>query len=164
MSGTPSQSLSYDPQTLAHTRRVELNITSDPANLGPARHAVESLCNACGFDELSSGEVGLCVNEALANITRHAYSGAIDRPIRVIAEINGQCPDGELQITIRDWGNGESPVVLPDAPHDQLKPGGIGLICLRQLMDQTIFTPQDDGMLLTMTRKRSRPSMERANG
>jgi len=153
-----------DAKTLAQTRRVELNITSDPANLGPARHAVETLCNVCGFDQTSSGEVGLVVNEALANITRHAYGGATDRPIRIIAEIIGQSPDDALQITIRDWGSGESPVVLPDVPHDPLKPGGIGLICLRQLMDQTIFTPQDDGMLLTMTRKRNRPSMERANG
>jgi anti-sigma regulatory factor (Ser/Thr protein kinase) len=160
MSDSSPQPLSFDPETLAQTRRVELNITSDPANLGPARHAVESLCAACGFDDTSTGEVGLVVNEALANITRHAYGGAINRPIQIIA----QCPDDELQITIRDWGNGESPIVLPDVPHDPLKPGGIGLICLRQLMDQTIFTPQDDGMLLTMTRKRTRPSMERANG
>lgn len=160
MSDTPSPVPLFDPQTLAQTRRVELNITSDPANLGPARHAIEALCAACGFDDKSTGEVGLVVNEALANVTRHAYGGAIDRPIRII----GQCPDDELQITIRDWGSGESPIVLPDAPHDPLKPGGIGLICLRQLMDQTIFTPQEDGMLLTMMRKRTRPSMERANG
>jgi anti-sigma regulatory factor (Ser/Thr protein kinase) len=164
MSEPSSPCPALDAKTLAQTRRIELNITSDPANLGPARHAVESLCNACGFDETSTGEIGLVVNEALANVTRHAYSGAIDRPIQIVGQIIGQCPDDALQITIRDWGNGESPVVLPDAPHDPLKPGGIGLICLRQLMDQTIFTPQDDGMLLTLTRKRIRRSMERANG
>ncbi|HTL28456.1 MAG TPA: ATP-binding protein [Tepidisphaeraceae bacterium] len=161
MSDASSQDPSIDLQHLAQTRHIELNITSDPANLGPVRHAIESLCTACGFDETSSGEVGLCVNEALANITRHAYNGATDRPIKIIAH----CPEDELRITIRDWGDGESPDLLPpDAPHDPMKPGGIGLVCLRQLMDQTIFTPQEDGMLLTMTRKRKVPSTERANG
>ena len=31
------------------------------------------------------GDVGLCVNEALANVMRHAYGGATDRPIVIRA-------------------------------------------------------------------------------
>lgn len=160
MSDPATEKTSHDPLRPGDPRRIELNITSDPANLGPVRHAVETFCLNCGFDAPSAGDIGLCVNEALANITRHAYDGAIDQPIHIVA----QCQADELSIAIRDWGNGESPAVLPDLPHDPLQPGGIGLICLRQLMNQTVFAPQENGMLLTLTRKRKPSAMERANG
>src|SRR4051812_49335945 len=61
--------------------RIQLKITSDPANLAPVREAVEDLCERRGFDEIAVGEIGLCVNEALANVMRHAYDNATDRPI-----------------------------------------------------------------------------------
>jgi len=35
-----------------------------------------------------------------------------------------------------------------------MMPGGLGMVCLRQLLDEVVFTPQPDGMLLTMVRKR----------
>jgi len=127
---------------------LKLRITSDPANLAEVRQDVEKFCAACGFDEESSGQIVLCVNEALANVTRHAYRGATDRPVHLDAEFG----DGLLQIAIRDWGRGGTP---PDRlpPRDPLQPGGVGLVCLRKLMDRVEFTPQPDGMLLTMERR-----------
>ena len=131
---------------------IELKISSDPANLAPARHAVEALCRNRGFDEATAGEVGLCLNEALANVIRHAYGGAADRPIHIVAS----CPGDRVTITVRDWGCGVNPEACPPQPHvkDPLCPGGVGMICLRKLMDQIVYTPQEHGMLLTMTRRR----------
>ena len=125
---------------------LQLRITSDPANLAPVRRAVEDFCAACGFREEARGEIVLCVNEALANVTRHAYGGAADRPVHLEATFNA----GLLRITIRDWGCGR----VPSEPrHDPLRPGGVGMVCLRELMDRITFTPQPDGMLLTMERR-----------
>ena len=131
---------------------VRLNILSDPANLAGARHAIEELALAGGFDAQSCGEIALVVNEALANVMRHAYNGATDRPIEIGAELSGD----EIHIRIRDWGTGVNPESLPQTPHDPLRPGGLGLICLRSMMDRTVFTPQRDGMLLEMSRKNRR--------
>jgi serine/threonine-protein kinase RsbW len=102
---------------------------------------------------MAEGEVhavGLCVNEALANVIRHAYNGALGRPIEVTAR---WASDG-LVITIRDWGNGEIPP--PPRRRDPLEPGGLGLICLKELMDESIFQPQPDGMLLTLVKRKSK--------
>lgn len=134
---------------------VRLNIKSDPATLASTRRAVEELALAGGFDATACGEIALVVNEALANIMRHAYGGATDRPIELVAELK----DDEIQIRIRDWGSGVNPELLPHThlPHDPLKPGGLGLICLRHMMDRVVFTPQRDGMLLEMSRKKKRP-------
>lgn len=136
---------------------VRLNITSDPANLATARKAIEDLACACGFDAGACGEIALCVNEALANVMRHAYGGATDRPIELSAD--GDERSATLRIRIRDWGSGVNPQTLPPKKRDPMTPGGLGLVCLRKMMDDVRFTPQPDGMLLEMTRRRRRPSM-----
>jgi serine/threonine-protein kinase RsbW len=133
--------------------RIELKIMSDPANLAAARAAVERLVASSGFDAAAVGEIGLVVNEALANVIRHAYRGRTDQPIRIVAESDEQ----GVTIKIRDWGTGENPVAkVKHLKRDPLKPGGLGLVCIHEMMDQTTFTPQADGMLLTMKRGRMR--------
>jgi serine/threonine-protein kinase RsbW len=132
---------------------LELNIQSHPANLAEARRAVEAFAGKYGFDEAATGDIGLVVNEALANVIRHAYRGVTDRPIIIRAE----AADDTLKISIRDWGNGVNPQDQPPREHDPLTPGGVGMICLRRLMDEVVFTRQPDGMLLSMTRRKNRP-------
>src|SRR4051794_10972228 len=69
---------------LTHPRgSLRLKITSDPANLAPVRRAVEQFCREHRFNEAAVNEIGLVVNEAMANVIRHAYAGAVDRPIEV---------------------------------------------------------------------------------
>jgi len=141
-------------ETAAVPEPVRLNINSDPANLAAVRKAVEDLAQAGGFEDNACGEIAPCVNEALANVMRHADDGANDRPIEVAAELDGDT----LRVRVRDWGKGVNPEELPAKKRDPLTPGGLGLVCLRKMMDDVTFTPQPDGMLLEMTRKRRRPS------
>ena len=129
--------------------RVDLTIQSDPANIAAVRKAVEGVASSAGLGEQAVAEVGLCVNEALANVIRHAYDGAKDRPIAIRAH----CQDRALVVTIRDWGNGVNPATLPAKPFDPLEPGGLGLVCLRRMMSQVTYVPQGDGMLLVMTKE-----------
>jgi serine/threonine-protein kinase RsbW len=129
-----------------------LKIISDPATLASTRRAVEMFAAQCGFDETSRGEIGLVVNEAIANVIRHAYQGATDQPI----ELTAQRTDEGMSISLRDWGLGVNPLDLPPRKHDPMKPGGVGLICMRQMMDEMQFHKQPDGMLLTMSRSRIR--------
>jgi serine/threonine-protein kinase RsbW len=130
--------------------KLRLKIMSDPANLASVRQAIEGLCAAGSFDTRSCEEVGLCVNEALANVIRHAYGGAVDQPVEITAEL----VDHSVRISIRDWGNGVNPEDMPLPPRNPLKPGGLGLICLKQMMHGVVFTRQSDGMLLEMCRKK----------
>ena len=123
-------------------------IISDPANLAEVRHSIEDFSQQCGFTTEAVGEIGLVVNEAIANIIRHAYGNATDRPIKLTADYSGDT----LRIVLRDWGSGRDPSNCcgNDNP---LKPGGVGLSCLRKLMDDVRFEPQPDGMELTLIRK-----------
>ncbi len=144
----PVSKLSASPPPAAGAP-LRLKVTSAPANLAPVRHAVEEFAGRCGFDEVAVAEIGLCINEALANVTRHAYDGATDKPV----EIDGDFKDGTLVLSVRDWGKGKKPPAQPR--HDPLTPGGLGLVCLNTLMDETVFLPQPDGMLLRMKRSRN---------
>ena len=133
--------------------RIALRVSSDPAQIAAVRKSIESFAQQLGFDERAVAEIGLCVNEAIANIIRHAYAGQTNRPIDVSAWAQGQ----QLSITLRDWGSGVDPSTLPCRPYDPLEPGGVGLICLHQWMDQVAYTPQPDGMLTLLVRKKTGP-------
>ena len=133
-------------------RRMLVKTVSHPATLAPVRQQVEAFTEKAGFDFDARGQIVLVVNEAMANVMRHAYRGAADRPIEVTAEDTGDA----LRIDVRDWGSGENPDADFRGEHDPNTPGGLGLICLRQFMDEVKFSPQPDGMNLTMIRRKKR--------
>ena len=127
-------------------------LLSDPAAIGAVRKRVEDFAAQHGFGDAAVGDIGLCLNEAITNIIRHAYAGKIDRPIVIDAGFESATG---LSIALRDWGNGRMPdLQRPPADPAALKPGGLGLPCLKQLLDGLEFVPQPDGMLLKMVRRR----------
>ena len=134
-------------------RRIEMQITSDTARLAAVRRALEAFAGEAGFSEEGVGQIGLCVNEALANVIRHAYDGNLDKPIHLQAESTHDRGKIMLRLIIRDWGCGKNPAVRIPKLRDPLEPGGVGMICLKQLMDEVVFSPQPDGMLLTMVKR-----------
>lgn len=130
-------------------KQLHLHTTSDAAAVAPVRRAVEDFFSACGADRNTVADLGLCVNEALANVIRHAYGNRPGQPIQLWAAATGD----DLCIHIRDWGNGVDPSQLPLPPRAALEPGGLGLVCLRTLMDEVRYEPQPDGMSLRLRRR-----------
>lgn len=133
---------------------INLRVTSNTSELKPVRRQIEALAESHGFDDRAIGEIGLCVNEAMANIIRHAYRDQTDQPIEVTASVVGDV----LEIALRDWGSGIQPGPLPEHKIDPMNPGGLGLLCLGRLMDRITFTPQQPGMLLEMCKRRAKPA------
>lgn len=127
---------------------VELQIESDPREIAGVRKRAEAMASAAGFPERTVGEIGLCVNEAIANVIRHAYHNESGLPIAITLDVD----DDRFEAVIRDWGTGDLP--KPDAEHvkDQFAPGGLGLLCMRRLMDEVRYQLQPDGMKLTLRR------------
>lgn len=144
-------------ETTRTGHRVELNLLSHPGLLRKARIALEEYGREMGLNGTQTDRIGLALNEALANVMCHGYGGATDKPIQVVFDRRGQGADMELVVTIRDWAPPFDPSTLPNDPPppdpDNIKPGGLGLLCMRKLMDQVHFAAQADGMLLTMTKK-----------
>ncbi|QOV87483.1 ATP-binding protein [Humisphaera borealis] len=146
-----------DPKPAVPPDQLHLRVSSDTANLAEVRRAVESYAGAAGFDEAAVAEIGLVVNEAMANVIRHAYGNQTGRPIELEAEPVSEPHHGiVLRLRMRDWGNGISPEDVPVRGYVPGEPGGLGLVCLKQMMDSVEYSPQPDGMLLTMTKRRAK--------
>lgn len=137
------------------SRRVEMRVESHTSHISTVRKTVEQFAAAAGFGNAAAEQWGLCVNEALANVIRHAYGGQVGKPVVITLEYHPDSPSPAMQVTIRDWGNGVNPAKLKPKPYDPFEPGGVGLICLRSLMDDVTYTPQPDGMLMRMVKKKS---------
>lgn len=131
---------------------LHLRFNSDPAEIAGVRKAVEQFAAQAGLAQHAVEDLGLCVNEAVANVIRHAYHGAPDRPI----ELHGEFAGDAVTITLRDWGDGTLPDIVK-WKHDPLRPGGLGLPCLKHLLDDIRFEPQPDGMRLRMTKQKRHP-------
>jgi serine/threonine-protein kinase RsbW len=128
---------------------LRLQMTSDPAEIAGLRHRAEAFAAAQGFDECAVGEIGLVLNEAIANVIRHAYGNAPGRPIEVRLHATAHA----MHVELRDYGNGKIPD-LEKEKTELLVPGGLGLPCMKQMMGDVRFEKQPDGMLLRMTKPR----------
>ncbi len=123
-------------------------ITSDTADVARIRKTFEAFLAVHGFDAKNTGEIGLVLNEALANVIRHAYEGMPDQPI----EITASADSNGVSIEIRDWGKGIVPIIVDEHQKDPHKPGGLGLPCMKKMMTSLAFIAQPDGMLLKLHR------------
>lgn len=135
---------------------VTLALLSNPRYLTLARALVTSFSRQIGFDERCSGHIALALDEALCNVIRHGYGEREDGPILVHVtpvEENGQ--EIGMRIVIED----EAPQVDPDKIRsrdlDEIRPGGLGVHIIREIMDDVRYERRDggSGMRLILTRR-----------
>lgn len=134
-------------------KRLQLEISSDPAALAEVRHAVEEYVQACGFDEDSAGRVVLAVDEALTNVIRHAYQGATDQPIHITLL---PLRDG-VEVIVRDRGRNVHPSAIRSRDVREVRPGGLGVHIINECMDCVEFTPAEGGGTELTMQKRLPP-------
>ena len=125
------------------TLLLKLSLLSDPRLLCAVRAAMGEVAGIFGFRDAEVRSIVLAVDEALANVIRHAYKGALDRPIhisfyRVPARARGGGKDA-LKIQIVDQGVPLEPGRLVGRALDDIKPGGLGLHFIREIMDSVTF-------------------------
>jgi anti-sigma regulatory factor (Ser/Thr protein kinase) len=108
----------------------------------------ENLCTICEFvqavgerlelSEKACCDIELAVEEAAANVVRHAYSPDHVGEIVICAEAS----DDVLYLTITDWGAPFDPSKLKpfdrNAPVEARVNGGMGLYFIENLMDSVV--------------------------
>lgn len=125
-----------------HGQLLRVELPSDPGMLCVVRSAMERLTEALGFAEPEIRSVTRAVDEALTNIMRHSYGGALDRRIEMscLRLAKGRAARGEgFEIRLVDYGPKIDPAKLRGRPLDEIKPGGLGLHFIRQSMDIVEF-------------------------
>jgi anti-sigma regulatory factor (Ser/Thr protein kinase) len=96
---------------------------------------VGELSLACGLPEEASGGVTLAVDEALANIIRHAYKNRHDHEI----ELNCRTSADQIEFTLLDRGEPPDPARICGQPLDEVSLSGRGTHLIRAIMDEVSY-------------------------
>ncbi len=108
-----------------------------PNALQGMRHALDATLRAQNVEEALRASLVLAVDEACANVIRHAY---------------GAGAEGEIELCVSPFDDGIRLVILDDAPPvdpthvrprnlDECRPGGLGVCFIDALMDDWRLTP-----------------------
>jgi anti-sigma regulatory factor (Ser/Thr protein kinase) len=141
---------------------AELDISSEPSQLSGVRAFVGAFCrDAHIFDEDGIGELVLAVNEAVANIIRHAHRSRSELPIHIRVD------SGAEEVTLRFIYGGDefNPADTPPPAFDGSREGGFGLYMIARSVDRVLYSRDDVGrncMCLIKSRPHTAPGKIRA--
>jgi anti-sigma regulatory factor (Ser/Thr protein kinase) len=127
----------------ADPRRLQMKFAmpSDPRYLAVVRGAIGPLAAAIGWNECECRAITLALDEALANVIRHAYHNRTDGVIELECRENA---DG-LEITV--WDKGDAPdrskICAREIGCDQ--PGGLGTHIIQDVMDKVSYEVSPEG-------------------
>jgi len=129
--------------------QVTFVMRSHPRYLPIVRATVGQLAAMVGWDETESRAITLAIDEALANVIRHAYHGRPDGPIEL------QCRAGvdELQFRIQDTGDPPDPALICAREVGCDKIGGLGTHIIRDVMDTVSYETSPEGNWFTAAKR-----------
>jgi anti-sigma regulatory factor (Ser/Thr protein kinase) len=128
---------------------VTFVMRSHPCYLPIVRATVGQLAEVAGCDEADCRAITLAVDEALANIIRHAYHSRTDGRIELECRIVGD----ELHFRLQD--NGDPPdlgrICMREPGCDKI--GGLGTHIIRDVMDTVSYEPTPEGNRFTAAKR-----------
>lgn len=135
---------------------LRLSLESNPEALCLVRAALQRATEILHFNEPQSRAIVRSVDEALANVIRHAYEGRAGRPIEVTCRRLFAKPDAKnaqgLEILLSDSGIPVDPKKLHGRRLEEIRPGGLGLHFMKQSMDVVEFRRDNGKNLLRMVK------------
>jgi serine/threonine-protein kinase RsbW len=126
----------------------ELTFTSDPRKFRGVRHWLAGLARKHGFGERDVRELTVAVNEACANIHKHAYHGRTDGRIDLEVEIEHSI----MRLSVQDYGTKFD--IAGYRPPDLSAPAehGYGLLLMTKLMDHVQWFQMEEGTRVVMVK------------
>jgi anti-sigma regulatory factor (Ser/Thr protein kinase) len=129
--------------------KEEFILQCSPENFCEVRRALRKFLAPLGFPEDTAELLVLAVDEACANILRHAYEGSCKGSLSLSMDASAE----ELQISIRDQGKPCDPKNIRSRALEDFRPGGLGVFFIQQAFDSVEYLPQTDGTLLLLKKK-----------
>jgi len=132
---------------------IDLRIDSDPKFLCVVRAVVGVIAAKAGLDEATCGQVSLAVDEAVTNVMRHGYGGATDQPIWIKVHLADGDGGHGFTVTVEDRGRQVDPTAIRGRELEDVRPGGLGVHIIREVMDRVTYTQREGGgMRLVMSK------------
>lgn len=124
---------------------LKLHLESNPEALCLVRATLERATELLHFQDRDSRAIVRSVDEALANVLRHAYKGKRGLPIEISCwklhegKVTNGSPTTGIEILLEDSGITPDPAKLKGRDLEDIRPGGLGLHFIRQSMDRVEF-------------------------
>jgi anti-sigma regulatory factor (Ser/Thr protein kinase) len=112
-----------------------LTIKSHPRHLAEVRALVRHAAAEAALDEQTTFNLMLAVDEACANIIRHAYAGDTSQDIIIQASVS----DDAVEFRLRDFGRQVDPECMKSRNLEDVRPGGLGCFLIRHAFDEVKY-------------------------
>jgi len=109
--------------------------------LSALRLAVRDACRDAHCSDECSEQLVLAINEACMNIIQHAYRCAPGQSFTLRLGVD----DGVLVAQLLDNGLPATDAHLCPRELEQLRPGGLGVRFMRELLDEVAYQPAPEG-------------------
>jgi len=141
---------------MSEPAHITVHLHGDPKYLAGVREMVASVARRLGFDELSCSQIALAVDEALCNVIRHGYKDRADKPIwiRIWPEPIGgghEAASPGLRVVIDDEAQQVDPSCMQGRQLDDIRPGGLGVHIIREVMDEVRYDQREGGKGMSLT-------------
>jgi serine/threonine-protein kinase RsbW len=131
------------------TESVKISVPSHPKYLGVIREVTARICSGCRLDEEETENIKLAVDEACANVIKHAYRGDIGREIIVQFLTDAD----KFEVVIEDNGITADPGAIKGRSLDEVRPGGLGVHFIRRTFDIVEYSAEKkDGNRLRLVK------------
>lgn len=114
---------------------------------------VEEACESMGFDEMTTMQINLALEEAVVNVMTYGYPEGT----KGYVDISAQSDDSSLTFVISDSGKPFDPTTKGDVdttlPAEKRAIGGLGIHLVKQLMDSIHYEYKDGHNILTLKKK-----------
>jgi anti-sigma regulatory factor (Ser/Thr protein kinase) len=127
---------------------LKLMMSSDPRYLPVVRGAICPLAEAIGWDESDCRAITLALDEALANIIRHAYHNRTDGLIELECR---ETAEG-LEVTLLDKGEAPDKTKICARAIACDQPGGLGTHIIKDVMDTVSYRATPEGNRFVATK------------
>ena len=128
---------------------LRLDIPSHPRFLSVVRAVVGELGVIYGLPNEECMEVILAVDEALANIIRHAYRNRHDQEIEFECFFNEE----QMEFTLLDHGDPPDPAKICAKSMDEFALSGRGTHLIKAIMDEVSYSEVATGNQLKLVKR-----------
>jgi anti-sigma regulatory factor (Ser/Thr protein kinase) len=157
---TGAESSSPQSETL-----LRLHLESNPESLCLVRATLQRAAEILEFRDEETRAIVRSVDEALANVIRHAYKGQKGKPIVVsCSRVRKSEQPGEpvgLEIVLEDSGEAPDPGKLKSRSLQEIRPGGLGLHFINQSMDVVEFSRKEGQNVLRLVKYPSSSKLDK---
>lgn len=100
------------------------------------RAVVSQISQQVGFSEVTAHTIVVAIDEACTNVIRHCYKGFPDKRILLVCRVT----ETGLEFVLRDFGPTCDLEKIKSPETAGQKPGGLGLVLIKNVMDEVEFS------------------------